>query len=139
MVRRLTPGSEDLEQYPVVCGAKRLTVPLQGGPRRASVPRQPRTSPVVKLLPVPVEAHPAGTDPVVNLGGSSVDLSLRAWCADSSTAKAVEYDLLEQIKKRFDEVGIEIPYAYQNVIVSGAISARAEGESASPSGGQMKR
>ena len=77
--------------------------------------------------------------PVVNLGGSSVDLSLRAWCADSSTAKAVEYDLLEQIKKRFDEVGIEIPYAYQNVIVSGAISPRAEGESASPSGGQMKR
>ena len=77
--------------------------------------------------------------PVVNLGGSSVDLSLRAWCADSSTAKAVEYDLLEQIKKRFDEVGIEIPYAYQNVIVSGAISARAEGESALPSGGPMKR
>ena len=77
--------------------------------------------------------------PVVNLGGSSVDLSLRAWCADSSTAKAVEYDLLEQIKKRFDEVGIEIPYAYQNVIVSGAISPRAEGESASPSGGPMKR
>ena len=77
--------------------------------------------------------------PVVNLGGSSVDLSLRAWCADSSTAKAVEYDLLEQIKKRFDEVGIEIPYAYQNVIVSGAISARAESESASPSGGPMKR
>ena len=77
--------------------------------------------------------------PVVNLGGSSVDLSLRAWCADSSTAKAVEYDLLEQIKKRFDEVGIEIPYAYQNVIVSGAISARAEGESASPFGGPIKR
>ena len=77
--------------------------------------------------------------PVVNLGGSSVDLSLRAWCADSSTAKAVEYDLLEQIKKRFDEVGIEIPYAYQNVIVSGAISARAEGESASPSDGPLKR
>ena len=77
--------------------------------------------------------------PVVNLGGSSVDLSLRAWCADSSTAKAVEYDLLEQIKKRFDEVGIEIPYAYQNVIVSGAISARAEGESASPSGGPIER
>ena len=77
--------------------------------------------------------------PVVNLGGSSVDLSLRAWCADSSTAKAVEYDLLEQIKKRFDEVGIEIPYAYQNVIVSGAISPRAEGESASPSGGPIKR
>ncbi|MEL7680304.1 mechanosensitive ion channel family protein [Citromicrobium bathyomarinum] len=60
--------------------------------------------------------------PVVNLGASSVDLSLRAWCADASTAKGVEFDLLEQIKTRFDEAGIEIPYAYQNVIVSGAIS-----------------
>ena len=52
---------------------------------------------------------------------------------------ALEEALTTAIKKRFDEVGIEIPYAYQNVIVSGAISARAEGESASPSGGQMKR
>ena len=60
--------------------------------------------------------------PVVNLGASSVDLSLRAWCADASTAKGVEFDLLEQIKTRFDEAGIEIPYAYQNVIVSGALS-----------------
>ncbi|MEL7707359.1 mechanosensitive ion channel family protein [Citromicrobium bathyomarinum] len=60
--------------------------------------------------------------PVVNLGASSVDLSLRAWCADASTAKGVEFDLLEQIKTRFDEAGIEIPYAYQNVILSGAIS-----------------
>ncbi len=60
--------------------------------------------------------------PVVNLGGSSVDLSLRAWCADAATAKGVEFDLLEQIKKRFDEAGIEIPYAYQNVVLSGAIS-----------------
>lgn len=60
--------------------------------------------------------------PVVNLGASSVDLSLRAWCADASSAKGVEFDLLEQIKTRFDEAGIEIPYAYQNVIVSGAIS-----------------
>ncbi|XAP77590.1 mechanosensitive ion channel family protein [Citromicrobium bathyomarinum] len=60
--------------------------------------------------------------PVVNLGASSVDLSLRAWCADASSAKGVEFDLLEQIKTRFDDAGIEIPYAYQNVIVSGAIS-----------------
>jgi len=60
--------------------------------------------------------------PVVNLGGSSVDLSLRAWCADASVAKQVEFDLLEQIKTRFDEAGIEIPYAYQNVILSGSIS-----------------
>ena len=70
--------------------------------------------------------------PVVNLGGSSVDLSLRAWCADAATAKGVEFDLLEQIKKRFDEAGIEIPYAYQNVVLSGAISADKAEASGSP-------
>ena len=39
--------------------------------------------------------------PVVALGGSSVDLSLRAWCADAATAKTVEFSLLEQVKKTF--------------------------------------
>ncbi|WP_239987522.1 mechanosensitive ion channel family protein [Sphingosinithalassobacter portus] len=63
--------------------------------------------------------------PVISLGASSVDLSLRAWCRDSATAKAVEYQLLEDIKKRFDEAGIEIPYAYQNVVLSGAIAGDA--------------
>lgn len=75
-------------------------------------------------------AHADVTDvvgcPVVNLGTSSVDLSLRAWCSDAGTAKAVEFDLLEQVKKRFDEAGIEIPYAYQNVILSGAVREDAQ-------------
>lgn len=57
--------------------------------------------------------------PVINLGASSVDLSLRAWCPDAATAKSIEFDLLEQIKRRFDEAGIEIPYSYQNVVLSG--------------------
>ncbi|WP_170234981.1 mechanosensitive ion channel family protein [Croceicoccus sediminis] len=61
--------------------------------------------------------------PVINLGGSSVDLSLRAWCPDAGTAASVEHDLLEQIKKRFDEAGIEIPYSYQNVVLSGQLDA----------------
>jgi small-conductance mechanosensitive channel len=68
--------------------------------------------------------------PLVNLGGSSVDLSLRAWCNDAATAKAVEFDLLEQVKKRFDVEGIEIPYAYQNVLLSGSV--RLDGQSAEP-------
>ncbi|BBC71812.1 mechanosensitive ion channel protein [Altererythrobacter sp. B11] len=63
--------------------------------------------------------------PVINLGGSSVDLSLRAWCPDAAISKSVEYDLLEGIKKRFDEAGIEIPYAYQNVVLSGPVTERA--------------
>ncbi len=69
-------------------------------------------------------AHPDVVEvvgcPVVNLGASSVDMSLRAWCADAATAAGAEHDLLEQVKKRFDEAGIEIPYAYQNVVISGA-------------------
>lgn len=70
-------------------------------------------------------AHPGVTEvvgcPVVNLGASSVDLSLRVWCPDAASATATEHDLLEQIKKRYDEAGIEIPYAYQNVVVSGQL------------------
>lgn len=45
---------------------------------------------------------------VTNLSGSRVDLSLRAWCTDAATCQSVEYDLLEQIKRRFDEAGIAI-------------------------------
>ena len=68
--------------------------------------------------------------PVIGLGGSSVNLSLRAWCPDAATAKSVEYDLLEQMKKRFDEAGIEIPYAYQNVVLSGQLDEPAAPSSA---------
>ena len=72
--------------------------------------------------------------PVVNLGASSVDLSLRAWCSDAATAKTVEFDLLEQVKKRFDEAGIEIPYAYQNVVLRGAVPASEAASSLSDKG-----
>lgn len=56
--------------------------------------------------------------PVVNLGASSVDFSLRVWCADSGTAAGVTHDLLEAIKRRFDADGIEIPYTYHNVVLT---------------------
>ena len=55
--------------------------------------------------------------PVVNLGASSVDFSLRVWCADSGVAAGVKKTVLEAVKKRFDAAGIEIPYAYQNIVV----------------------
>ncbi len=60
--------------------------------------------------------------PVVALSASSVDLSLRVWCADHGTAARVRTELLEQAKKRFDIEGIEIPYAYSNVILHAAIA-----------------
>ncbi|GHA16774.1 hypothetical protein GCM10007989_09890 [Devosia pacifica] len=55
--------------------------------------------------------------PVTNLGASSVDFSLRVWCADSGIAAGVKNSVLEAVKKRFDSAGIEIPYAYQNVLI----------------------
>jgi small conductance mechanosensitive channel len=55
--------------------------------------------------------------PVVQLGDSSVTLSLRAWCSDAVAAKRFEYNVYEQAKKRFDEERIEIPYPYRNVLV----------------------
>jgi len=66
-------------------------------------------------------AHPGVQEvmncPVHDLADSSVDLTLRVWCADMSTAYGVQNDLREAIKKRFDAKRIEIPYDYQNVIV----------------------
>jgi small conductance mechanosensitive channel len=73
--------------------------------------------------------HAASVDvvgcPVTNLGTSSVDLSLRVWCADSGAAYQLKTDLLEQIKKRFDAEGIEIPFAYTNVVLKGSDSGPA--------------
>ncbi|RMH50781.1 MAG: mechanosensitive ion channel family protein [Alphaproteobacteria bacterium] len=67
------------------------------------------------------EAHPLAEEvvgcPVTMLGGSSVDFTLRVWCKDAGDAATLRYDLLEQIKKRFDAEGIEIPYAWQNVVL----------------------
>jgi len=67
------------------------------------------------------EAHPQVEEvagcPVVLLGASSVDLTLRVWCPDPVIGAGVKYDLTEAIKKRFDTEDIEIPFAYQNVVV----------------------
>ncbi|ETA50775.1 mechanosensitive ion channel family protein [Ponticoccus alexandrii] len=55
--------------------------------------------------------------PVTTLNSSSVDFSLRVWCADSGIAAGVRNDVLEAVKKRFDAAGIEIPYSYQNIVI----------------------
>lgn len=64
--------------------------------------------------------------PVVNLGASSVDLTLQAWCPDAGTEKFVQYDMLEEIKRRFDAADIEIPYSYQNVILKNSVEPALE-------------
>ncbi|MBU6257521.1 MAG: mechanosensitive ion channel family protein [Burkholderiales bacterium] len=63
------------------------------------------------------EAKPPFACPVVALGASSVDLALQVWCADVDAAGRIKADLLERIKQRFGEEGIEIPFPTSNVIV----------------------
>jgi small conductance mechanosensitive channel len=46
---------------------------------------------------------------VANLGDSSVDLSLRFW-AKNEDFWAAHFDMMENLKGRFDEEGIEIPF-----------------------------
>jgi small-conductance mechanosensitive channel len=66
-------------------------------------------------------AHPDVVEtvgcPVIQLGASSVTLSLRAWCKDAATARTFEWSVYEEAKARFQPVGIEIPFPYMNVLV----------------------
>ncbi len=55
--------------------------------------------------------------PVTQLGGSAVTLTLRAWCADATSARRARFELLERIKKQFDRDDIEIPFPYTNVVL----------------------
>ncbi|MGZ9810740.1 mechanosensitive ion channel family protein [Pseudoroseicyclus sp. H15] len=66
--------------------------------------------------------------PVTNLGGSSVDFSLRVWCADAGVAAGIKNTVLEAVKKRFDAAGIEIPYAYQNIQITKLPDGFSQGE-----------
>ncbi|MEI8376497.1 MAG: mechanosensitive ion channel family protein [Planctomycetota bacterium] len=54
--------------------------------------------------------------PLTALGESSVTLTLQAWCADAGVIKQVEFDLIEQAKKSFQEQGIEIPFPSHNLV-----------------------
>ena len=67
-------------------------------------------------------AHPDVSEvvdcPLVELASSSVYLRVRVWCHDPLAAHRFEYDLYEQAKLPFAEAGIEIPYPYQNVVVT---------------------
>ncbi len=53
---------------------------------------------------------------VIELGDFAVTLRAYAWTASSNDAFNVKCDMLKAIKDHFDEVGIEIPYPYMNVM-----------------------
>ena len=59
-----------------------------------------------------VHANPAPWAKVVNLGDSSVDIQLRAWC-DAADYKALSTEISQPIKLALDAAGISIPYPHE--------------------------
>ena len=59
---------------------------------------------------------PATTIAVVELADNSVNFVFRPW-ANASDYWNVWFDLTEQVKKRFDEAGISIPYPQRDIHV----------------------
>jgi small conductance mechanosensitive channel len=52
---------------------------------------------------------------VTELADSSVNLTLRVWCL-SSDLHGMKFDLTKNIRERFDEAGIAIPYPHLEVV-----------------------
>lgn len=80
---------------------------------------------VIAVIKAVIGAHPKALftpEPFVRVSAykdSSIEYSIRVWCATTDYWD-LYYDLLEQIKKAFDQAGIEIPYNHLNVhVISG--------------------
>ena len=63
---------------------------------------------------------PRVTVRVIGFGSSSVDLRAYIWTKTYSEGYNAACDMRYEIKKRFDEEGVEIPYSYQNIIIKNA-------------------
>jgi len=59
-----------------------------------------------------VHSVPAPWAKVVNLGDSSVDIQLRAWC-DAADYKALSTEISQPVKEALDAAGIGIPYPHE--------------------------
>lgn len=53
---------------------------------------------------------------VISLGDSSVNIRGWAWARNSEEAFEMECDLIESVKLRFDEEGIEIPFPHRTLV-----------------------
>ncbi|MXV38318.1 mechanosensitive ion channel [Flavobacteriaceae bacterium Ap0902] len=63
------------------------------------------------------DAAPLVTVRVTSLNDSSMSIRAWAWAKNYSDAFVMKCDLLESIKKRFDEADIEIPFPHRTVIM----------------------
>jgi len=59
-----------------------------------------------------VHTDPAPGAKVINLGDSSVDIQLRAWC-DAADYKALSTEISQPVKQALDAAGISIPYPHE--------------------------
>lgn len=63
-----------------------------------------------------IDQEPAPFARVGNLGDSSVDITTRFWL-DRANYWPTKFDLIEKVKKAFDEEGITIPYPQRDIHV----------------------
>lgn len=66
-----------------------------------------------------VKTEPAPSVAVVNLGASSVDLSLRVWTGDAKLEPALLVRYIEKGKLALDRAGIQIPYHHLQLFIDG--------------------
>jgi small-conductance mechanosensitive channel len=53
---------------------------------------------------------------VISHGNFSIGLRVYLWTQDSENARSAKFWLLENLKKRFDKEGVEIPFPYQTLV-----------------------
>jgi len=75
-----------------------------------------------------VHADPAPWAKVVNLGDSSVDIQLRAWC-DAADYKALSTEISQPVKEALDAAGVEIPYPHEVKIKQSVKTSKARNRS----------
>ncbi|MEO1330202.1 MAG: mechanosensitive ion channel domain-containing protein [Pseudomonadota bacterium] len=56
---------------------------------------------------------------VTNLGDSSVDFTVRVWCA-ASDYWGLKFDLTRKVKERFDAAGVDIPFPTTTIVQTSA-------------------
>lgn len=63
---------------------------------------------------------------VISFGESSINLRAWVWAANQADAFVINCDLLESIKARFDEEGIEIPFPYRTLVFKNELSVKGQ-------------
>lgn len=82
-----------------------------------------------------VREDPAPTIKVHELGDNSVNIIARPWTATSDYWD-VYWDLMHEVKSRFDDEGVNIPYPQRDLHFDGPIEVRLAGENSSALAGK---